>query len=775
MVLESQEAETVETVLYLRQGAGVASGDHIGFNDGEAEYSYRRATIDGDPGRWDLHHRGHHLRRRRDRQLHPHRQRGGRSRRPAPVGCDAVDITADSTPVTGTWGDDCLSTVREDRQARYFQFTLTDSADIRVVLESDDAETVLYLRQGAGATTGTHIGFNDGEAEYSYRRATIMQMLHPATYTIEATTFAVGESGSFTLTASGGADLAATLSRLEQNAAEFKYTVGEPGGSLTYSTIGGPLTFNLAIATDASSSGVLGYLFEGLTETSWLTDDVEPSLAESWERSADGLTWTFRLRDDVRWHDGTPFTAHDVEFTFNRIIYNEDIPASSRPSFIFRVQDDANGEARNEQMTVTALDDHTVQVVLPTPFAPFLRSMGTSIYPKHILEPHVNDGTFTDTWSADADPTTVIGTGPFTIASYVPEERVVLSRNPDYWLQDADGNSLPYLDRIVQVIVPDLAAELAAFRAGQTDSHGVLGSEFSALYPLQQAEDFTIHRRGPTFGSTFLAFNMNPGMDDDSGDPFLASEKLNWFSNLQFRQAVAHSVDKDAIINDVQDGLGYPQWASVSPAAGDFHNPNVRRYEYDIDRAKSILDDLGWVDTDGDGIREDSGGNPITFSLTTNTGNTHRQEVGAIIQSGLQDIGIGADYGFSEFGVLVRQLTSTYDWETMVIGFGGSSDPHFGIGFWHSSGNFHLWHPKQTEPATDWEAEIDDLYTSGSQELDHDRRVELYHQAQAIGAENVPVIYTAHRERITAVRNVFGNTAATLYGLWDTRYLYRTD
>ena len=570
-------------------------------------------------------------------------------------------------------------------------------------------------------------------------------------------------------------DLDEILAQLKANAADFEYAIGRHGGALTYTTIGDPLTFNLAIATDSSSSEVLGYLFEGLTQTSWLTDRVEPALAKSWEPSGDGLTWTFHLRDDVRWHDRTPFTAHDVEFTFNRIIYNDDIPASSRPSFTFRVPDGADGETRDEQMTVTALDAHTVQIVLPTPFAPFLRSMGTEIYPRHILEPRVDAGAFADTWDIDADPATVIGTGPFTIASYEPERRVVLRRNPGYWLKDAEGNALPYLDEIVRVIVPDLAAELAAFRAGESDSHGVLGAEYSGLYPLQQAENFTIHRRGPTFGSTFLAFNMNPGMNTGTGEPFLAPEMLNWFSNRQFRQAVAHSIDKDAIINDVQNGLGYPQWASVSPAAGDFHNPNARRYEYDIDLANAILDGLGWLDTDGDGVREDAEGNPITFNLTTNTGNTQRQKVGAIIHRGLQDIGVGAAYQFSEFGGLVRQLTSTYDWESMVIGFGGGSEPHFSINLWHSSGNLHLWHPKQAAPATDWEAEIDYLYTRGSQELDRERRIALYRRAQAVASEYVPVIYTVHPERITAVRNVFGNTTATLYGLWDTRYLYRID
>ncbi len=564
------------------------------------------------------------------------------------------------------------------------------------------------------------------------------------------------------------------LERLRQNTDEFEYDIGERGGALTIATISEPLTLNLAISTDAGSSDVLGYLFDGLTETSWLTDEVEPSLAESWESSEDGLTWTFHLRRDAAWHDGQPFTAHDVEFTFNRITYNEDIPASSRPAFHFRYLDQASGQWEESPMTVTALDDYTVRCVLPVPFAPFLRSMGTAIYPKHILEARVDDGSFNDTWGIDTDPAEIIGTGPFTIGSYVPGEQVVLKRNPNYWLKDDDGNALPYLDEIVHVIVPELDAELASFLDGVSDVHGVLGEELAQVEPLQEDENFTIHRRGPAFGTTFLGFNMNPG-ESSPGTPYLAPEKLEWFSNVQFRRAVAHSIDKDAIINGVQHGEAYPQWSSISPAAGDFHNPDVRRYEYDLDRAGEILDDLGWTDNDGDGIREDDDGNAIKFTLITNSGNTVRERVGEIIAAGMTDIGLGVDYRRVEFGDLVQRLTTSYDWEAMIVGFTGSSDPYGGISFWHSSEGFHVWRPYQEQPATEWEAEIDDLYIRASQELDHDKRVEYYHRAQEVAAENVPVIYTTLSERLTAVRNVFGNTTPTLYGLWDIRYLYRTD
>ena len=363
------------------------------------------------------------------------------------------------------------------------------------------------------------------------------------------------------------------VNQLRKNAEEFKYTIGRPGGTLTFATVSEPLTLNLAIANDASSSGVLGYLFEGLTETSWLTDQVEPALTESWERTDDGLTWTFHLRKDVRWHDGEPFTARDVDFTFNRIIYNDDVPASSRSAFNFRSLDEESGEWKEAKMTVTALDDHTVQCVLPVPFAPFLRSMGTATYPKHILEKHVDDGTFASTWDIDTDPAEVIGTGPFTIESYVPGERVVMRRNPDYWLKDDAGNGLPYLDEVIHVIVPDFEAELAKFLTGEADSHGVLGEEFAEIEPLQEEGNFTIYKRGPAFGTTFLGFNMNPGKNPDTGEVYLAPEKLRWFQNTQFRQAVAHSIDKETIIDDVQHGLGYPQWSSISPAAGDFHTP----------------------------------------------------------------------------------------------------------------------------------------------------------------------------------------------------------
>ena len=168
-------------------------------------------------------------------------------------------------------------------------------------------------------------------------------------------------------------------------------------------------------------------------------------------------------------------------------------------------------------------------------------------------------------------------------------------------------------------------------------------------------------------------------------------------------------------------------------------------------------------------------GNPITFSLVTNESSNLRPKIAAIVQEGLSAVGVRADLELIPFGDLVSRLTDTFDWEAVILGLTGGTEPHNGINVWHSTGDLHLWHPNQAAPATPWEAEIDDLYVQASRELDHDTRVDLYHRAQEIVAENVPIIYTTHAERLTAVRNVFGNTTPTLYDVWDIRYLFRTD
>ena len=220
VLLESQEAETV---LYLRQGAGATSGDTVpdGFNEGDApDYHSASLEVSLAAGTYTIEATTYAAGETGSFTLSV--SVAGGTAPPPTGGCDATDIAADGSPVPGTWGTDCVSDAREGRQARYYQFALSDSADITVLLQSQEAETVLYLRQGAGATSGDHIGFNEGQSEYNYRRASIQQTLAAGTYTVEATTYAAGETGNFTLTvsgagAAGGVPVAAALAPLGDN------------------------------------------------------------------------------------------------------------------------------------------------------------------------------------------------------------------------------------------------------------------------------------------------------------------------------------------------------------------------------------------------------------------------------------------------------------------------------------------------------------------------------------------------------------------------------
>ena len=557
---------------------------------------------------------------------------------------------------------------------------------------------------------------------------------------------------------------------LRQNAADFRFEVGQSGGTLTLPMAAEPHTYNPLHVDDAYSGIVISYIHEGLIGISWPNNEIEPALAESWSHSADGRTWTMNLRRNVKWHDGQDFNADDVVFTY-RYFHRE---------------------------RINKIDDYTVEIIFPNPHVDphfhrdYEEHLSTPILPQHILEPVMifnAEGNFYDLpdgfWDAHPDPgdpapADVVGTGPFKYQSHVHGESITLARNDDYWLRDADGNRLPYLDEIVFRFYfppdPDQGPsqedlEIAAFRAGEIDAIDLSGRRFEELRPYQEAENFYLQPLGPDFGRQFLVFNQNPGQDSASGEPFVAPEKLDWFRTKVFRQAVSHSIDRERIIREVHSGHGFKQWAFISPAAGDFHNRQVRRYEYNLAQANAMLDCLGWLDTDGDGIREDRSGTSITFTIEVTRSSTTVN----IIREGLRAIGVEAEVKRITFREIVIKLLSTYQWDAVMIGLTGGPDPDGGFWVWHSSGHLHMWNPEQESPATAWEARIDSLLIKAVTEFDHDKRVAYYHEMQEIVAEQSPVLFTTLAETLVAVRDVFGNTTPTLYGLWDPRYLYRTD
>ena len=495
-------------------------------------------------------------------------------------------------------------------------------------------------------------------------------------------------------------------------------------------------------------------IYEGLIRTNAVTLKEEPNLAERWTVSPDGLQWIFYLRRDVAWNDGKPFSADDVLFTFNDLIYNEKIPAPARDIFMIEGQ----------KFKVEKIDDNTVKFTLPVKFAPFLRGMGQAILPKHKLQKAAESGQFNFSLGIDTPPQEVVGTGAYKLVIYNPGERIVFKRNPRYWKKSSSGDALPYIDKIIYLIVKNEDTAILKFFDNELDYLSVHGKDYPLLKPVEKEKNFTIYDTGPDFSTNFITFNQNPGANPNTQKPFVDPVKLKWFANLAFRQAVAHAIDKKKIIEILMNELGYPQYAAMSPSAGFFYNPNVIKYEYDLSKAKEILTQAGFTDRDDDGVIEDPEGHPVQFNLITNSGSLERIQIASIIRHDLQKLGMKVNFVQLEFNSLVSKISSTYDWEAIVLGLTGGIELHFGKNVWASSGHLHLWHPLQKSPATEWEKRLDEIFNQGVQELDEKKRKVLYDEFQLIVSKELPVIYTVLESNMFAVRNKFGNLNPTAYG-----------
>ncbi len=441
-------------------------------------------------------------------------------------------------------------------------------------------------------------------------------------------------------------------------------------------------------------------------------------------------------------------------FTFEKLIYNESIPASARDIFTLE----------GKQISVHKVDAHTVSFTLPVKFAPFLRSLGQEILPRHALEKIVDEGKFNNAWGVNTPPEKIVGTGPFMLEQYIPGQRVVLKRNPHYWRKDQESNPLPYMDKIMHIVVQNQDVELLKFQSKEIDYLGMRGSDYPILKPNERRGNFTVYNVGPAFGTNFITFNQNTGRDPETGKPYVVPHKLKWFTDLRFRRAVAHAIDKQSIINIVMNGLGFPQYSAMSPAAKLFYSADVVKYDYSPQKSRALLKEMGFKDTDGDGVLEDTAGNPLQFNLFTNSENTQRIKITGIIRKDLEEVGMKVNFTPLEFNNLVSKLSSNYQWDAMIIGLTGGIEPHFGKNVWYSSGHLHVWNPLQKKPATAWEKRIDEIFDQAAQELDTGKRKKLYDEWQLIVSQQLPLIYTVLPASLHAVRNKFGNLYPTAYG-----------
>lgn len=505
-----------------------------------------------------------------------------------------------------------------------------------------------------------------------------------------------------------------------------------------------PKSFNELIAQETTTTQVTGFLFEGLTRLNTETGEIEGRLAESWEADAEGLLWTFRLRRDVTWFDGRPFTSGDVVFTFRDLIYNPKIITPARDVFLLD----------GKPIEVSAAGPHTVQFRLPKRFAPLLLALTQSIYPRHALEKAVAQGSFQSTWGVDTDPEDLIGTGPFKLARYRPGERIELVRNERYWGRDREGKALPYLARIVMIIVPSSDGRLLKFLEGETDVYQLAGGDFPLLSPRQRQGGFRLTDLGAAPGSNFMAFNQG------AADPV----KRQWFRSRVFREAVARALDRDAMIDIVYNGLGEVQCSPLSPANVVFYSGLTTCYDRELEASRQLLEKEGFADRDGDGWLEDREGRRVEFLLMTNTENPDRMQMAGMVREDLARIGIQVHLQPIEFNSLVNKLVATKDWEALILGLTGEVDPHFGVNVWKSSGSLHFWNPEAKDSPSEWERKVDLIFEEAVGVLDPRERRARYEEWQLIAARELPMIYTVLPKVVYAIRDRFRSLRPTVLG-----------
>lgn len=542
------------------------------------------------------------------------------------------------------------------------------------------------------------------------------------------------------------------------------------GPVLITATLGDPKTFNPITANETSSTEIFGPVFEGLLDINPRTLEFEPKLAESWEFDGSGTIWTFRLREGVRWNDGAPFSAEDVKFTFD-VIY--DVPNSMRDILTIEGQ----------KIEVRIVDSLTVELHLPFPFAPLLSSL-PSILPKHVLEGPFRNGTITSVWGVNTPPSRIVGTGPYKLVRYVPAQYARYVRNPHYWMKDEDGRQLPYIAERLTLIVKDKNIEYMKFLNGEIDIYGLRQSDKyflearqmtfasnSLVNEIDKRErsgkliDISIKNLGVTTGMEFVVFNRNP-------KTMRNSPKFSWFTDPAFLRALAHSIDDDGIIRNLMYGLGEPAASIISPEVRTYYK-DLPDFEYNLEKAKEILDGAGYIDRNNDGVREDANGNPIAFTLYTNANNSYRVQLATILQNDWKKLGIKANFKPIDFNTLVRKLMETFDWDAILIGLTGGLEPHNGANVWKSSGTLHMWNPKQESPASEWEAEIDRLMDEGARELNVSRRREIYGRIQEILHEKLPFIMLPRSSAFTAYKNEVVNYNPYIFGTEKSERIWK--
>ncbi|MEZ4546471.1 MAG: peptide-binding protein [Thermodesulfobacteriota bacterium] len=497
---------------------------------------------------------------------------------------------------------------------------------------------------------------------------------------------------------------------------------GEPveGDWLIYHIGAEPGTLNPIVATDAYESVINGgNIYETLIERDNATLELKPLLAESWEISEDKLTYTFKIRQGVKWHDGAPFTSADVVFSYKTIM-DPKVDAPQLRSYYQEIRD------------VEAIDDYTVKFTYARPYFLALEFCGgMPIVPKHIFE----KGDF-NTNPAGRKP---VGTGPFKFVKWTTGREVVLEKNPDYW------GEKPHLNRIVFRIITDSSVALQVLKRQELD--------VASLTPIQWEKQ----TNSPDFKKHFDKFSYFTPNYSYIG----WNSKRPFFADKRVRTALTHLVNRELILDKVMYGLGAivtnPFYIN-SPE----YDKSIEPIPYDPAAARKLLEEAGWVDHDNDGIR-DKDGVKFSFEFLIPGGSETGEKIATILKEELDGIGIDMTIRKTEWAVFTTRLNErNFDAVTLAWSMGIESDP------------YQIWSSTQAEAGSNFigfkNAETDKLIEEARKEFDRDKRIELYRQFSEIIHEEQPYTFLFCRKATVAVNKRFENVTVYPLGIEPTEW-----
>lgn len=539
--------------------------------------------------------------------------------------------------------------------------------------------------------------------------------------------------------------------------------IGRYGGSLVVAQRSEPKTLNPVTAADAPSREVIGRLTADLIHINRASQQTEPALAKSWTMSKDGKQFTLKLRHGLRFSDGSPFDAEDVLFSF-KVYLDEKVHSPQRDLLI----------VGGKPIEVEKVDASTVRFTLAQPYAAAERIFdGLAMLPRHLVEKAYNEDKFAQLWTLSTGPTEIAGMGPFRLKEYMAGQKIVLERNPYYWKIDRSKNRLPYLDELVFLFVGNEDAQTIRFQAGDTDIISRFSAENYALLSKEASSRRTeLVDLGPSLEYNFLVFNLNDLSSKNLGK---IAAKQAWFQDLKFRLAVSSAIDREGIVKLVYAGRGAPLWGNVSPSNKFWVDQTLPHPARSLDKARELLKSAGFS-WRGDGKLVDRQGQTVEFSIIASSSNAQRSKMATIIQDDLSQLGMDVHVVPLEFRAVVDRVFQTYDYEASIMGLGGGdADPNPEMNVWLSNGGTHLWHLGETKPATEWEAQIDQLMQQQLVQLKYKERKRLYDQVQEIIAANVPYVFIATPDILVGVKKKIGNFNPAVLDpntLWNVEQLY---